>query len=111
MQSQYVDDGQKLGTSREEHDFRAQRYDDRGTQIILEAEAGRARIHETPGEFAVKYQDNGTPKFKLDLNREFVHSAMVDEGYQVVASHLDESTQGKIMRGEYVDFGRLIPRD
>ena len=111
MQSQYVDDGQKPGTSREEHDFRAQHYDDRGKQIILEAEAGRARIHETPGEFVVKYQDNGTPKFKLDLNRDFVHSAMVDEGYQVVASHLDENTQGKIMRGEYVDFGRLIPRD
>ena len=36
---------------------------------------------------------------------------MVDEGYQVVASHLDEGTQTKIMKGEYVDFERLIPKD
>ena len=36
---------------------------------------------------------------------------MVDEGYMVVGSHIDEVTFRKIERGEYVDFGKLIPRD
>ena len=33
-----------------------------------------------------------------------MHSSMVDESYQLVGSHLDETTQMKIVDGEYVDF-------
>ena len=36
---------------------------------------------------------------------------MVDETYMVVASHLDEAAVKKIVQGEFVDFGRLLPRD
>ena len=35
----------------------------------------------------------------------------IDEDYLVVGSHLDEVTKRKITSGEYVDFGKLIPRD
>ena len=38
-------------------------------------------------------------------------TAIVDEGYIVVGAHLDEAMIGKIKNGEYVDFGKLIPRD
>ena len=36
---------------------------------------------------------------------------MVDETYQLVASHVDEVTQDRIIKGEYVDFGCLVPWD
>ena len=111
--SRYVEDGQIAGTSR---DFAERRqYEDRGAQVILEAEAGRARIHETPGEFNNRMKlagpESPVEKFMIDLSKQFVHSAMVDESYQIVALHLDEAIQDKIMRGDYVDFGRLIPKD
>ena len=69
---------------------------------------GRARIHETPGELTKNSQ---LAQANLDIHKEFIHSAMVDEGYQVVASHLDETIQAKIIKGEYIDFGWLIPKD
>ena len=36
---------------------------------------------------------------------------MVDENYQLVASHLDENVQMRIVRVEYVDFSKLVPKD
>ena len=36
---------------------------------------------------------------------------MVDEGYSVVAAHVDEVTYDKIIQGRYVDFSKLIPKD
>ena len=40
-----------------------------------------------------------------------IHSVLVDEEYSVVGGHLDESLINKIKRGEYVDFGKLLPKD
>ena len=51
------------------------------------------------------------PHYNLDINKEYVHSAMVDESYQLVASHLDQGVISKIIDHEYVDFGRLVPKD
>ena len=42
---------------------------------------------------------------------EYVHSAMVDENFLLVAAHVDEGTRKKITEGGYVDFAKLIPRD
>ena len=42
---------------------------------------------------------------------QFINTAMIDEEYMVVGSHVDNSTVQKIKNGEYVDFGKLIPRD
>ena len=41
----------------------------------------------------------------------FVHLAMVDENYLSVAMHVDEGIQKKIIKGDYVDFAKLILRD
>ena len=38
-------------------------------------------------------------------------SAIIDEGYVVVGAHLEEQMINKIKNGDYVDFGKLIPRD
>ena len=44
-----------------------------------------------------------------DDNFEFI--AKIDEDYLVVGGHVDQVTQNKIIRGEYMDFGKLLPRD
>ena len=70
----------------------------RADQLIRNAEAAKAKILATPGNF-------------IDLNKEFIHSVMVDEAYSVVAAHVDEVTYGKIIKGQYVDFSKLIAKD
>ena len=35
----------------------------------------------------------------------------MDEDHMGVGSHVDESMWLKMKRGEYIDFGKLIPRD
>ena len=86
--------------------------EDIADNLIRSAERGKARCHELPGElcdFELSHEKNTYPD--LDIRREFVHSAMVDESYQLVGSHLDQAMQDRIIRGEYVDFARLVPKD
>ena len=56
------------------------------------SEENRARIYETPGK---------TDTFN------FVHSAVLDENYIMVGSHVDDCTRRKIGQGEYVDFSKF----
>ena len=66
--------------------------EERANQLVKEAEAAKARIRPTTG------------KHKLN-------TAQIDENYIVVGNHLDTLTTEKIERGEYVDFGKLVPKD
>ena len=68
----------------------------------------KARVHETSGMPIFLSQSAVS---KLNISKDFIHSVMVDETYQLVASHVGEITQEKIVRGDYVDFGRLVPKD
>ena len=43
--------------------------------------------------------------------RNFDTTAQMGESYMVIGGHLDETTQQKIVKGEYIDFRKLIPRD
>ena len=36
---------------------------------------------------------------------------LVDETYEMVASHVDEALKAKIIAGKYVDFAKLIPKN
>ena len=67
--------------------------------IIRDAEQARAEIFPVPGKNS-----------NWDL-RNFCHTAVINETYMVVGSHVEETLYGKIQRGEYVDFGRLILKD
>ena len=69
----------------------------RADDVIRQAEAAKARILPTTGEL-------GTPK-------EFQFIAKIDEDYQLVGSHINQITHDKIIRGDYVDFGKLLPKD
>ena len=44
-----------------------------------------------------------------DISR--VTTATIDETYFVVGNHLEPQLIEHIQRGEYVDFGKLIPKD
>ena len=50
------------------------------------------------------------PKGKDDREN-FMFIAQVDQDYVMVGTHLDETTKEKIVKGEYVDFSKLLPKD
>ena len=39
------------------------------------------------------------------------NTAQIDEKYMVIGGHLDKATIQKVRNSEYVDFGKLIPKD
>ena len=41
----------------------------------------------------------------------FQFTAEVDEDYMVIGGHIDDALSAKIKKGEYIDFGKLLPRD
>ena len=52
------------------------------------------------------------PRVNDNLGRQIITpSALVDESYIMVGVHLDDVMVSKISKGEYVDFGKLLPRD
>ena len=70
--------------------------DEKAKKYVVDAEAARAKVLlADPGK----------------ATREFEFIAKIDEDYLVVGGHVDELTQSKIIKGEYVDFGKLLPRD
>ena len=84
--------------------------------FVREAEASKVRIFATPGNFNIT--DNLVDKFLTQTRNEqeqnqtqTCHSAVVDENYLVIGTHLDQSLVDKIVNGEYVDFARLLPKD
>ena len=78
----------------EENDLRAD-------QVIKEAEHSKARMFNVPGK--------SRHKFEFDCDNPFVHSAMVDQKFLIVAVHIKEGLRRKIQNFEYVDFAKLLP--
>ena len=70
-------------------------------QLILDAEMVKAKMLPNPPG---RHNPNNTPMVHCSVSS-------IDEDYLVVGGHLDESMQAKIKIGEYVDFGKLLPRD
>ena len=60
------------------------------------------------GQLLFNNLDGSVPEIDMG-SFEFV--AKVDQDYLVIGGHIDDVTQGKIIRGEYIDFSKLIPRD
>ena len=79
--------------------------DEKAERLIREAETSKARIFATPGKDAELINDHNLHQ-RLNAS-----CALIDEGFLVVGAHLDEVTMDKISKGEYVDFGKLIPKD
>ena len=63
--------------------------EEHAAKFIQDHERGKATINEVPG--------------KLSAN-------VIDEDYQMIDAHVDETLKRKIQAFEYVDFGKLISR-
>ena len=107
---------------KEQEGFSEEEYFDHGearaNKVIKEAEVAKARLYELPGEIVVSEAPRFMPGAQgdaqnpnLSLQNQFVHSAMVDEGYSVVAMHLEDTVCAKIVNHEYVDFSKLLAKD
>ena len=127
-QANYIQDGEQPGMSGYNRVWEPERQnrpfanhsrtpEQKADQLIKDAKLKKARIHQTRGKNSVIDIDhmvretNGDFQCEFDLSRNFVHSAMVDESYHIVGSHVDEMTQEKIINGEYMDFSKLVLRD
>ena len=75
----------------------------RAKQVIKYAEKAKASMLQVPGK---------APKENLiQFEKSLAYSHLVDNDYMMVASHLEDQMIMKIESGEYVDFGKLLPRD
>ena len=72
--------------------------EEKAEKLIIEAEAAKAKIYQA-----------ATGKRTHDGNFRFI--AEIDQDYMVVGGHIDELMRNHIIRGEYVDFGKLLPKD
>ena len=88
-------------------------YEDRADRMIQEAENVKAKIYQTAGESLSRFMIDSDKNAKqgFNVNNSFIHSAMVDQDYLVLAGHIDPSLQEKIAKGEYVELAKLLPRD
>ena len=83
-------------------------------------EASKVRIYEVSGNtHEVQYGlypvineviNENTDREEIDhLTKGFAHSMMVDEGFLLVAAHVDEALVNKFAKGQYVKFSKLLP--
>ena len=83
--------------------------------IIKQVEASRIRTLSTPGKQLIKENMNGGLEVchgdRFWGGTAVQHSSIVDENYMVIGTNLDLTIRNKIVKGEYVDFARLQPRD
>ena len=80
-------------------------------QMALELQPGPSRGDEMIRDTANVRVSMSAVKGGLLNQQNFLHSAIVDEEYLVIGSHVDEQTCKKIINFEYVDFSKLLPRD
>ena len=79
--------------------------EEKADKIVREAEISKARIFATPGKDSELFE---TRPIYQQLNNA---CALIDEGFVVVGAHLDDNMVEKIVKGDYVDFSKLLPRD
>ena len=80
------------------------RPEQRAANFIREAEMGKIEVFPAAGKISSVLKDKCS-------SMQFNHTAMMDKDYITVGSHVDEATILKIKNSEYVDFGKLIPKD
>ena len=70
-------------------------------QIFHGAEASKARLFATPGNYnAMNWNNQG----------DVIQSVTFDDNYLVIGAHIDASLQHKIINHEYIDFAKLLPK-
>ena len=63
------------------------------------------KLHEVPGKLNIEGRTVG------QVGGPTTHNVLdMDNDYQMINSHIDESIKVKIQNYEYIDFGKLINR-
>ena len=83
----------------------------RADVLVHEAEAAKARIFTTPGNHAINFDDDIIEKGGSIEPMHHPASTIVDENYLMIGAYLEQGLQEKIVRGEYVDFTRVLPQE
>ena len=90
------------------HKLDGQNETDQSTQIIREAEASKAAMLATPGN----YQSTcNRITINLELTGTKQQASEVDENYLVIRGNIDEVMRRKIINHKYIDFSKLLPKD
>ena len=66
--------------------------------IVRDAECSRARMYDVEGKLL------NSPL----INRDFQNIALIDNDYQMIDAHLEETVKNKIITFEYKDLSRLL---
>ena len=82
--------------------------EERAESMVREAEAAKIRMMDVAGR---PNENNIERVARQGGGDHFSHTALLDENFLLVAAHVDQLLRGRIERGEYVDFGRLLPND
>ena len=107
----YEEDEERRAREREQ--LQRDKGKDKSDRLLRDAEAGKARIYDIdlPGNYD-KYSEQFERDFgqvrMRDSGREV--SAVVDENYHLVGSHIDDTIRDKIVSNQYVDFAKLLPK-
>ena len=86
----------------------ARRFDDgqdRTNQLLRDTAQGRGRMYEVPGRCC--HESNCHANI---IQSKPVYNS-IDDDYILVAVHVDQGMERKIVNGDYVDFAKLIPKD
>ena len=83
--------------------------EEKAERLVIEAERAKANIFPVAG-MCISNCNHADKIIETNLN--LLHfTAKIDEDYLVVGAHIDDTMWSKIIKGEYVDFGRLLLRD
>ena len=78
---------------------------DQADEELKEAEKSRARLYELPGKNSDLFPNSDNVKCPaVDINS-------IDQDYQMIDAHIDDTIRGKIQNLKYVDFSRLISKN
>ena len=112
-----VEDEQRPSTSQEGRGYASTEEDttpekltqkERAKKLLQQAEEAKAVMCNVPGKNSLTLGEK--PNHVVN-HVDVLLSMLVDEEYDIVDNHVDDATRGKIVRGEYIDLAKLIPKD
>ena len=75
----------------------------KANDLVKEAESAKIRMLQPPG---MSPESN-----LLNYNPNRLDTVLADEDYMYLTAHIDENTQNKVQKGEFIDLAKLLPRD
>ena len=74
--------------------------DQRAEKLLRDAEQSKARIFDVPGNI-----------FNHSLDASKLQAAIIDDSYLTMGANIDQGLKQKIQASEYIDLGKLLPRN